>query len=90
MYHFLVVDDELQIREGCAAYIREQFPQLAVYTAPNGRDALTLLQAQSIDAILLDIKMRNMDGLTMLGEMRRMGISALTVIMSGFSDFQFA
>lgn len=60
----LVVDDEPVAREALARLLRrEGFETLA---APDGRAALELLQAQSPDLILLDVRMPELDGLALL------------------------
>ncbi len=89
-YTLLIVDDEYQIREGSAIYIRDVFPQLDVCTAENGLEALDVIHNRHIDAILLDITMRKMDGLTLLECLSKENFFIPTVIISGYSEFQFA
>lgn len=42
-----------------------------VLEAENGAVALTLIDSEPLDLILLDLRMPRMDGLTMLGHLRR-------------------
>lgn len=90
MRTLLIVEDEYQIRENTAAFIRQRFPSLSVLTSSNGADALELLTHTTADAMLLDIKMKHMDGLTLLHNLKTRGITLPTVIVSGHSDFEYA
>src|SRR5206468_2812798 len=64
----LVVDDERDIREGCAAVLRAcGFP---VDEAADGANAVRLLGAHVYDAILSDIAMPGMDGMMLLRAVR--------------------
>ncbi len=89
-YSLLVVDDEYQIREGSAAFIRKRFPEADVQTASDGLEALKRLEDAPVDVMLLDIKMKKMDGIALLEEAKKRGLSPITVIISGISDFEFA
>lgn len=89
-YSLLVVDDEYQIREGSAAFIRKRFPEADVQTASDGLEALKRLEDVPVDVMLLDIKMKKMDGIALLEEAKKRGLSPITVIISGISDFEFA
>jgi signal transduction histidine kinase/DNA-binding response OmpR family regulator len=64
----LVVDDDPAIRE-MHSHLIEQTGRRAV-TARNGREALTLVDQQPPDLILLDLMMPEMDGFTVLDELR--------------------
>jgi len=89
-YRILVVDDEYQIREGSAAFLREEFPEETVETASNGKKALEIIMSRPVDVMFLDVKMRGMDGLELLEELDRRHLTPVTAMVSGFSDFDFA
>ncbi len=59
----LVVDDEASIRTLCQRILAESYD---VTTASSGGSALELLAQDAYDALLTDIRMPNMDGLTLL------------------------
>ncbi|MCG3131569.1 MAG: Regulator of RpoS [Phycisphaerae bacterium] len=65
----LVVDDDRNIVTALTARVRAA--GCDPVTASNGREALQRLEAQKADAIILDVRMPVMDGLTLLGELRR-------------------
>ncbi|VTR62698.1 Stage 0 sporulation protein G [Actinobacillus pleuropneumoniae] len=61
--------------------------------ASNGIEALELVGRKKPDIMLIDVQMPEMDGLTLLGELRsRQDISRLTkmIILSGHDNFEFA
>ena len=65
----LVIDDEPDIRE--ILRLRLQANQYEVLTASDGRQGLRLLAEQRPDVIVLDVMMPNMDGVTFIGELKK-------------------
>ncbi len=65
----LVVDDETEVRD----VLREILSgaQHWVETAASGREALTRLEGRHYDVVLTDIRMPDMDGLTLFEEIKR-------------------
>ena len=90
MHKLLIVDDEFQIREGSAEYLRGEFANAFIDTAPSGEAALRKLQEESFDTMLLDIRMRGMDGLELLERLQALGKVPLTVLISGYQEFDYA
>lgn len=90
MYRILIVDDEYQIREGSAAYLRGEYPLYEIKTAISGYDALEKIRENAFDIMFLDIKMKGMDGIGLLQELKSLNLTPVTAIVSGFSDFEFA
>ena len=64
----LIVDDEEVVRNFCKTVLLHE--GLAVETAPNGQVALEALANDNFDLILLDIKMPDMDGLSLLKKIK--------------------
>ncbi|WP_340022909.1 response regulator [Paenibacillus sp. FSL K6-1096] len=91
MINILVVDDQKHIRDGLQAMLR-QFPQQpgTIYSAANGLEALELLRAHSIQLVITDIRMPDMDGLALMAQSRQEGLMADYLIISGYSDFSYA
>ena len=67
----LVADDNALNREVATDFLTEV--GVEVYTAVDGLDAIRCLEVQNVDAVLMDIHMPRMDGLTAVREIRRAG-----------------
>ncbi|MGH8636185.1 MAG: response regulator [Burkholderiales bacterium] len=65
----LVVDDEAEVREVLREILSSA--QHRVETASSGREALLRLEARHYDVVLTDIRMPDMDGLTLFEEVKR-------------------
>ena len=77
----LIVDDEEHIREVAQATL-ELVGGWEVLTADSGLEALVAAAAARPDAILLDVMMPGMDGLTALRHMRAdAAVSAIPVVL---------
>jgi len=63
----LVVDDELGARQSLEVILEDDY---RVLSAESGREALEVLQRESIDLILLDVNMPDMDGLEVLRKIK--------------------
>lgn len=77
MSTILICDDEKDIRGALRVYLTTA--GYDVLEAENGRAALSILEKTTPDLLLLDIMMPEMDGLTVLAEIRSR--SAMPVIM---------
>jgi two-component system nitrogen regulation response regulator NtrX len=84
----LVVDDEASIRESLRMIL--EFEGYRVEEAANGSQALVKVAEKAPDAILLDIKMPEMDGMTALTAMRERGYEMPVLVVSGHADVQTA
>jgi DNA-binding response OmpR family regulator len=68
MYRILVCDDERDIVSALNIYLTGEGYQ--VLTAYSGREALEVLEQQSVDLVLMDIMMPEMDGLSAVTQLR--------------------
>jgi len=84
----LVVDDELLIRDLLYDFFTGQGWSISV--AENGEKALEVLNEKSIDLILSDIKMPEMDGLTLASRVRQTHPNLPVVLMTGFPSVETA
>lgn len=74
----LIVDDEPTILQSLEGILSDE--GFGVLTAPNGYEALKVLEAESPDMVLLDIWMPGLDGIETLKEMKK-GHPAMPVVM---------
>lgn len=80
----LVVDDETSLRV-LAKEILTNYGY-TVYCADSGEQALEILKNKSIDLLLTDIIMPNMDGYQLAAEVRKLYPEVKIQMVSGFSD----
>lgn len=78
----LVVDDEDVVCRGCRRLLaREGF---RVRTSTNPNEGLSLAREWDYDAVLLDIKMPDMDGIQFLEELRETKPDIPVIIITGY------
>ena len=86
----LLVEDEEAVRAfGARALASRGY---TVLEAASGAEALEVVGAtdQKIDLIVSDVVMPEMDGPTMFGELRRRGVKARVIFVSGYAEEAFA
>jgi two-component system, chemotaxis family, chemotaxis protein CheY len=67
----LIVDDSAAIRKILQRVLKQaEVPIGKIYEAGDGLEALQTLRAESVNLILSDINMPNMDGLQLLGHVK--------------------
>lgn len=84
----LVVDDELLIRDLLYDFFQQQGWNIAV--AESGERALEILRSRKIDLLLTDIKMPQMDGLSLTSQVRLMYPHLPVVLMTGYPSVETA
>jgi two-component system nitrogen regulation response regulator NtrX len=80
----LVVDDEAAIRDSLHMIL--EYEGYRVEEAASGSQALTKVGERAPDAIVLDIKMPEMDGLELLKALRERGYEMPVLMISGHAD----
>jgi two-component system nitrogen regulation response regulator NtrX len=80
----LVVDDEAAIRDSLHMIL--EYEGYRVEEAANGSQALNKVAERAPDAIVLDIKMPEMDGLELLKALRERGYDMPVLMISGHAD----
>lgn len=80
----LVVDDEPSIRATVSAMLEIEGYDVA--EASNGADALSVVERQAPDLILLDMRMPVLDGWGFAAELRRRGHRTPIVVMTAARD----
>ncbi|MEM7035268.1 MAG: response regulator [Chloroflexota bacterium] len=83
----LIVDDEPFILDICRRLLSKRY---TVHVARNGLDAIALLQQQSFDLVLSDIKMPGLGGLELIHEIKDTQPEIACITMTGFSSLDTA
>ena len=84
----IVVDDELSIRESLKGWLQQDGYQ--VETAAGGPEALAKNAANRFDIMLIDVKMPEMDGLTLLQKIKEIDADIAIVMMTAHGDIRDA
>lgn len=81
MEKLLVVDDELHIRTTIQSVLES--PGLQVFSAANGTEALQLMERESPQIALLDIRLGTQSGIDLYSELRRLNPRLLVIFITG-------
>lgn len=82
----LVVDDEENVRVTTAAILEQE--GYDVQTASDGREALEAVERKHIDLVLTDLRMEDMDGMTLLHELQTRHPNVVTVVLTGYASIE--
>ncbi|WP_022666440.1 response regulator [Desulfospira joergensenii] len=84
----LLVDDEKIFADNMAKLLESRHYKVkAVY---DGESAISALQNESFDVIILDLKMPGMDGLSTLREIQRLDVFTETLLLTGHGSIDAA
>ena len=91
MYRVILVDDEQLILRGLSTVIPWADMGCGVVgTATNGRAGLDLIREMKPDILFTDIRMPNMDGLTMLAALGSEFPRMQKAVLTAYRDFEYA
>jgi two-component system chemotaxis response regulator CheY len=84
MAKILIVDDAQFMRLRCARLLSEQGYEVA--EAQNGREAVEVYRQARPDAVLMDITMPEMDGLTALRQIKQLDPNARVAMLTALGQ----
>jgi DNA-binding NtrC family response regulator len=87
-HRFMVVDDELIVRESLAAWLEKE--GATVHKAESGEQALTLMEQHFYDILFVDIKMPGMGGFGLLEQAKKLFPTTLVVIITAYGTVEHA
>lgn len=85
----LVVDDEPDILDGLKSFLQSRL-DVEVLTAGSGANALEELRRTTVDLVMSDYKMPNMDGLVFLAQAHKLRPDAVRIMMTAYADLDLA
>ena len=91
MYRVILVDDERLIIRGLSSVV--PWAELGCEVAGvayDGKSGLELIRSMNPDIVMTDIRMPNMDGLTMLAAIRSEYPQIQTAVLTAYRDFDYA
>lgn len=86
----LLVEDQAIVRNGLKMILEQDEALSVVAEASDGIEALTLLEQQSIDLVLLDIRMPEMNGIEATKHIRSRFPAMKILILTTFDDEEYA
>ena len=86
--HVLVVDDELDLAETLAEGLSDR--GFCATATNSGREAIARLAREPIDALVTDLRMGEVDGLTLLAESRRLAPQRPVIVMTAYGAIDTA
>jgi two-component system response regulator YesN len=90
MISIIIVDDEVGTRRIIARYLNSIQGYTVLGEASDGIEALALMELKQPDVLITDICMPKMDGLELVRRIRQANYATKVIIMSGYSDFEYA
>jgi two-component system response regulator AtoC len=84
----LLIDDEKPFLE----FLQEKLLEMRfnVFTASNEKEALDLIKKQNIDVALLDIRMPDVDGVTLLKRLKKIDPTLEIIMLTGYASLENA
>lgn len=91
MYKVVLVEDSKLLRTGMKfTFDWDALDCEIIGDAENGQEGLKLVRQTQPDIVITDIRMPGIDGLEMIGQLNSEGNSAVFIIISAYSDFNYA
>jgi two-component system nitrogen regulation response regulator NtrX len=84
----LIVDDEQGIREALSSVLADEGYETAAVS--SGEECLAVLDERGIDLVLLDVWLDGIDGLDTLERIKKKGVDAMVVMISGHASIETA
>jgi two-component system response regulator PilR (NtrC family) len=84
----LIVDDERSMREFLGIYLRRE--GYRIEAASGGNEAIASIKARAFDVIITDLRMPDVDGLTILAEAKRTRPDTEVIVVTAFSTTETA
>ncbi len=87
-YKILLVDDEVVFTDNVSKLLETRGYRVTV--VDSGDNAIRMLEQDSFDVVVLDLKMPGMDGIMTLKEMKKLGLFTETLILTGHGSVDTA
>jgi two-component system NtrC family response regulator len=84
----LIVEDEDLMRELLTKILAGE--NYRIYQASSGEEALKLLQDQTLDLVLTDLRLKGMNGLQLLSEVRTLDPEIVVIVMTAYASVETA
>ena len=86
-HSLLIVDDEKPTRDGLRSALEDKFD---VYVAENAASAILLLEQESFDVLLTDLRMADQDGLALIKRAKSLPKPPVCILMTAYGSEELA
>ncbi len=86
--NILIIDDEETMRDSCRQTLSRDGNRIEV--AESGSKGLSLLEAESFDLVILDLKMPGLSGMEVLKKIKQNDPEAMVVVITGYATVESA
>ena len=83
----LIVDDEKNTRDALRSALEDKYE---VFVASDAKQALNVLEAESIDLVLTDLKMAGDDGLRLIQRIKSLTHQPIAILMTSYGSVETA
>jgi two-component system response regulator YesN len=91
MWKVLIADDEPKIRRGLRTSIERTRPDMRVVAeAEDGETALSLVDKERPDILLIDVRMPFLNGLELIEKINALSLDCIIIVVSGHDEFEYA
>jgi DNA-binding response OmpR family regulator len=84
MYKILIVDDEIDICDFMQTFFKDR--GFKVFAALNAEDAISAVKTERPDLVLLDIRMKGMDGIAALRHIKEFDKNVKIIMVTALDD----
>ncbi|OQX88942.1 hypothetical protein B6D60_00595 [candidate division KSB1 bacterium 4484_87] len=82
----LIVDDEENLTWSLARNLRRSFVDFEIFSTTSGKEAYQILKTLELDLLITDIKIPDMDGLSLLSFVRKNKPGLKVILMTSFNN----
>ncbi|MGQ9570349.1 MAG: HD domain-containing phosphohydrolase [Thermodesulfovibrionales bacterium] len=83
----LIIDDELMARYAVQQVLKDRY---TIFTASGGREGLDFISRNPVDLVVLDIKMPDMDGVSVLREIKKICPDTEVILLTAYAGVETA
>ena len=85
--NLLIVDDEQHTREGLELALEDKFE---VFLASNPEEAFNVMESESLEVVLTDLKMGNQSGMTVIDHAIALKNQPVCIMMTAYGEVEVA
>ncbi|MCK4221866.1 MAG: sigma-54-dependent Fis family transcriptional regulator, partial [Dehalococcoidia bacterium] len=87
-FNILIIDDEEAMRDSCRQALSVEGNRIEV--AEDGVRGLAMLERESFDLVILDLKMPGLSGMEVLKKIKQQDTEIVVVVITGYATIEFA